>query len=174
MLKGSFTIFLFFVRTHILNSNGVWYSWIWLEGPINAQNSTFLGFHFVPRDLDSRRHKGPRLAAPWDLDSNQWRCESRSLGTKWKPKNFEFLPFIDPSGQNQLYHTPLLSKIWDLNDRKKLWTISLIAIYIFSKLCFQDISVIFSSWRHLAFAGPQSTFVPTDPFKTRINIKMYF
>ena len=36
-------------------------------GPsINAQNSTFLGFHFVPRDLDSRRHMGPRLAAQGD------------------------------------------------------------------------------------------------------------
>ena len=49
-----------------------------------------------------------------------WRCESRSLGTKLKPKNCEFGSFIDPSDQNQLYHTPLLSKIWDLNDRKKL------------------------------------------------------
>ena len=28
--------------------------------------------------------------------------------------------FIDPSGQNQLDYTPLLSKIWDLNDRTKL------------------------------------------------------
>ena len=26
LLKGSFTIFLFLVRSHILNSNGVWYS----------------------------------------------------------------------------------------------------------------------------------------------------
>ena len=25
-LKGSFTVFLFLVRTHILDSNGVWYS----------------------------------------------------------------------------------------------------------------------------------------------------
>ena len=25
-LKGTFTIFLFLVRSHILNSNGVWYS----------------------------------------------------------------------------------------------------------------------------------------------------
>ena len=49
-----------------------------------------------------------------------WHRESRSLGTKWKPKNVEFRPFIDPSGQNQLYHTPLLSKIWDLNNRQKI------------------------------------------------------
>ena len=48
------------------------------------------------------------------------RRESRSLGTKWKPKNVEFWPFKDSSGQNQLYHTPLLSKIWDLNDREKI------------------------------------------------------
>ena len=34
--------------------------------------------------------------------------------------NVEFWAFLDPSGQNQLYHTPLLSKIWDLNDRKKI------------------------------------------------------
>ena len=54
-----------------------------------------------------------------DLDSNLWRRESRSLGTKWKPKNVEFWPLADTSGQNQLYHTPLLSKIWDLNDRRK-------------------------------------------------------
>ena len=78
ILKGSFTIFLFFVRTHILNSNGLWYSWFWSEGPINAPNSRFLGFYFVPRDLDSRRHMGPRLAAPrtstsgaGDLDSQR-------------------------------------------------------------------------------------------------------
>ena len=37
-LKGSFTIFLFSVRSHILNSNGMWYSWFCPEGPINASN----------------------------------------------------------------------------------------------------------------------------------------
>ena len=55
--------------------------------------------------------RGPRLAAPWDLDSNLWRRESRSLGTRLKPQIFEFGLSIDPSGQTQLYHTPLLSKI---------------------------------------------------------------
>ena len=39
--------------------------------------------------------------------------------TVWR-ENFEFGAFIDPSGQNQLYHIPLVSKICDLNDRKKL------------------------------------------------------
>ena len=62
-LKGSFTIFLFFVRTHILDSNEVWYSWFWSEGSINALNPKFLGFFFVPRDLVSRRNMGPRMAA---------------------------------------------------------------------------------------------------------------
>ena len=67
-LKGSFTIFLFSVRTHILDSNEVWYSWFWSEGSINALNPKFLGFYFVPTvvatcDLISRRQR-PHLAAP--------------------------------------------------------------------------------------------------------------
>ena len=62
-LKGSLTIFLFSVRTHILDSNEVWYSWFWSEGSINALNPKFLDFYFVPRDLESRRHMGPRIAA---------------------------------------------------------------------------------------------------------------
>ena len=66
-LKGLFTIFLFSVRSHILNSNGVWYWWFCPEGPINAPNSRFWGFYFVPRDLDSQRHMGPWLAAQGTL-----------------------------------------------------------------------------------------------------------
>ena len=58
IFKGIVHQFFFLLfKSHILNSNGVWYSWFWPEVSINAQNSTFLGFHFVPRDLDSRRHK---------------------------------------------------------------------------------------------------------------------
>ena len=79
-LKGSFTIFLFLVRSHILNSNGMWYSWFCPEGPINASNSKFLVFYFAPRDLDSQRHMGPWLAAQGtltrsagDLDSQRHR-----------------------------------------------------------------------------------------------------
>ena len=86
-LKGSFTIFLFSVRSNILNSNGVWYSWFCPEGPINASNSKFLFYYFVPRDLDSQRHMGPRLAAQGtltrsagDLDSRRHRFELRSHG----------------------------------------------------------------------------------------------
>ena len=32
---------------------------------------------------------------------------------------FKFRGFIDPSDQNELYHTPLQSKIWDLTERNK-------------------------------------------------------
>ena len=34
--------------------------------------------------------------------------------SKLEPTNFQLMVFIDPSGQNQLYHTSLLLKIWDL------------------------------------------------------------
>ena len=86
-LKGSFTIFLFSVRTHILDSNEVWYSWFWSEGSINALKPKFLGFYFVPtvgaairgtplmRDLVSRR-QGPRIAPPGP------RIAPPGLGTK--------------------------------------------------------------------------------------------
>ena len=46
---------------------------------------------------------------------------SKPQGIKSRTKIFKFLGFIDPSDQNELYHTPLLSKIWDLIDRKRLW-----------------------------------------------------
>ena len=80
LLKGSFTIFLFLVRSYILNSNGVWYSWFWLEGPINAQNSIFGGFKFAPRDLDSQRHMGPRLAAQGTLTRSAGDLDSQRHG----------------------------------------------------------------------------------------------
>ena len=76
-LKGSFTIFLFLVRSHILNSNGVWYSWFCPEGPINASNSKFLVFYFAPRDLDSQRHMGPWLAAQGTLTRSAGDLDSR-------------------------------------------------------------------------------------------------
>ena len=40
-------------------------------------------------------------------------------GDKIKTKKIEFGTFIGPSGQNQLYHTPLLFKILDLTKNKK-------------------------------------------------------
>ena len=41
-------------------------------------------------------------------------------GDKIKNKKIEFEAFIGPSGQNQLYHTPLLFKILDLTENKKI------------------------------------------------------
>ena len=75
-LKGLFTIF-FSVRSHILNSNGVWYSWFCPEGPINASNSIFLFFILSPGDLDSQRHMGPRLAAQGTLTHSAGDLDSR-------------------------------------------------------------------------------------------------
>ena len=42
------------------------------------------------------------------------------LQTKGTLTRGKFWAFIDPSGQNELYHTPLLSKIWDLDNWKKM------------------------------------------------------
>ena len=43
-------------------------------------------------------------------------------GDKIQDQNIQVLGFIDPSDQNEQYHTPLLSKIWDLIERRKiLW-----------------------------------------------------
>ena len=42
------------------------------------------------------------------------RCHLRSMGTKSGTNIFKFRGFIDPSDQNEQYHTSLLSKIWDL------------------------------------------------------------
>ena len=66
------------------------------------------------------RSPAPRVKVPCAASRGpMWRCESRSLGTNLKPKKIEFWAFLGPSGQNQLYHTPLLFKIWDLTKNKK-------------------------------------------------------
>ena len=61
----------------------------------------------------------PPLETPWRRASKpQVRRASKPLGTKFETKIFKFRWFLGPSDQNELYHTPLLSKIWDLGDRK--------------------------------------------------------
>ena len=45
------------------------------------------------------------------------RVTSRSQGKNFETKIFIFRCFFGPSDQNELYHTPLLSKIWGLGDR---------------------------------------------------------
>ena len=85
-LKGSFTFFLFSVRTHILNSNGVWTTPCGIADfgrrGLKRPKSQIFGFLFcpqgprlaAPRDLDSRRHHGITIVIP------RWRRQSRSLG----------------------------------------------------------------------------------------------
>jgi len=60
----------------------------------------------------------PPLQTPSRCASKpQVRRASKPLGTKFETKIFKFRWFLGPSDQNELYHTPLLSKIWDLGDR---------------------------------------------------------
>ena len=61
----------------------------------------------------------PPLETPWCCASKpQVRRASKPLGTKFEAKIFKFRWFLGPSDQNEPYHTPLLSKIGDLGDRK--------------------------------------------------------
>jgi len=61
----------------------------------------------------------PPLQTPSRCASKpQVRRASKPLGTKFETKIFKFRWFLGPSDQNELYHTPLLSKIWDLGNRK--------------------------------------------------------
>ena len=58
-----------------------------------------------------------RRGAP-GVSRHSTRCAaSKPLGTKFETKIFKFRWFLGPSDQNELYHTPLLFKIWDLGDR---------------------------------------------------------
>ena len=67
--------------------------------------------------------RGPRMAAGCNTMQHPPCCHSRSLfktqGIKFLTNIFKFKGFIDPSDQNELYHTPLLSKIWGLSFRRK-------------------------------------------------------
>merc|ERR1712185_534164 len=54
----------------------------------------------------------PPLETPWRRASKpQVRRASKPLGTNFETKIFKFRWFLGPSDQNELYHTPLLSKI---------------------------------------------------------------
>ena len=158
-LKGFFTNFLLALKSHILDSNGVWYrhSWFWSEGSINTPNWT--------KDLDWQCHRlswGPTSLWVKNLDSRSfvqestsfgvvsrgplWCRESRSPGIKFWTKIFEFGAFID------LNHTRLLSKICDLSAGEKLWTIPLIEsldLLILRTASFSQWSYSPSSLRHL-------------------------
>ena len=47
----------------------------------------------------------------WVASRSHVRVASRSQGTNFETKIFNFRCFFGPSGRNELYHTPLLSKI---------------------------------------------------------------
>ena len=54
----------------------------------------------------------PPLETPWRCASKpQVHRASKPLGTNFETKIFKFRWFLGPSDQNELYHTPLLSKI---------------------------------------------------------------
>merc|ERR1711923_475583 len=45
-------------KSHILDSNGVWYNSFWSEGPKNHRNLKILVSKFVPRGFEARRTWG--------------------------------------------------------------------------------------------------------------------
>ena len=63
-LKGLFTIFLFSVGSHILNSNGVWYLVIFPGGALTGAASQ------GPLRRESRSHVAPRVKVPWGQNKN--------------------------------------------------------------------------------------------------------
>ena len=42
-------------KPHILDSNGLWYSTFWSEGPKNHRNLKILVSYFVPRGFEAQR-----------------------------------------------------------------------------------------------------------------------
>ena len=75
-------------KSHILDSNGVWYSSFWSEGPKNHRNLKILVSKFVPRGFEAQRtwgfeaqHHGVSRGSNTDK-TLQWfiilRCPSRS------------------------------------------------------------------------------------------------
>ena len=103
LLKGSFTNILFLGKSHIFNSNEVWYSWS-INGiePEESLNSNFVCFKYVPKNLDSWRKRPRNLgAASW----GPLRPKSRSyvaLLVEVPGDKINCWGFIDSSGQNQL------------------------------------------------------------------------
>ena len=91
LLKG--ILYCLLLKSHILDSNVVWYSSFWSEGPKNHRNLKILVLNFVPRGFEARRtwgfeaqHHGVsrggagvsrhstmgfRGAAPWGFEGQQ-------------------------------------------------------------------------------------------------------
>ena len=102
-LKGLFTIFFLSLKSHILDTNGVWYSWFWSEGSVNSPNSKKI----VPRGFDLQRHMGPWLVfsecspfcRPLGSDCVSSRCASASS----HPQSQSQLPESDKIKNLEIY-----------------------------------------------------------------------
>ena len=75
--------------------------------------SSFASWGVIARFLPLQpASKSVRVASRSDV-----RVASRSQGTNFENKISNFRCFFGHSDRNELYHTPLLSKIWGLGDR---------------------------------------------------------
>ena len=120
LIKGIVEQKILSLKSHILGSYGV--CSFWSEGSIHPLNLKMLVPDFVPRDLEWR--------CTWSLHAViRGTIHSRSLETKPGTKMFKLRGLIDPSDQNEQCHTPLLSKIWDLIERKLIVGLSLLGLY---------------------------------------------
>ena len=89
-----------------------WNSWIFKNETSRQPARTSRQPAMIARFLSLR-------PASWSVrvpsKSHVW-VASRSQGTNVETKIFSFGCFFGPSDQNELHHTPLLSKIWGLGD----------------------------------------------------------
>ena len=110
-LKGLFTNFFLSFKSHFLDSNGVWHSWFWPEGSINAQNSKILVLILSPGtltrgatwDLGSRHHFYPKYEI-WtrgkNLVNNPFNICSSQRGEAWPWLSWLFLQAGSVSGRD--------------------------------------------------------------------------
>ena len=121
--------------------------------------------------LSEKRNKALSLSIPdlylnWNLiykDHMQCKeCGAASQGlTKLQPQNFEFGAFLDPSGQNQLWITYELSKIWDLAQNN--FSFGLPLKNCFSRLCYRNLTTTWIwIWCHQLFFGNLFVLSPTS------------
>ena len=101
------------------------------------------------------------LETPWRCASKpQVRRTSKPLGTNFETKIVKFRWFLGPSDQNELYHTPLLSKIWDLGDRNFFWwriPLNTTLLYTLYHLCYAVICLQSAKTRLNLYTWSKST-----------------
>ena len=105
-VKGSSTKKILAPKSHIVDSNGLWwYSSFRSEGPKNHFNFKIVVSKPVAWDLEGRQHFYCFLHFFRKVVKKQiFYCQA-----DWW--------FLGPSYQNEVYHAPLLYKIWDLGER---------------------------------------------------------